>query len=151
MDKRRKFRLLFQPFLIPPVVRRRRAYRTPQDDPEVSDVWQDLGTCDPDMQHTRIVFAKRSSTIQARDAGETSNCLGYIDWREYATFRAGSTVKHGTQNLLCMCFEESFLIVRHVLDGRLWQANQWVVNVRYPHFSIMQWHTNWVLLSADRA
>ncbi|KAF8608276.1 hypothetical protein BDV93DRAFT_603121 [Ceratobasidium sp. AG-I] len=76
------------------------------ENPESSDTWQDLGACDPDVQYSQSVLAKRSSSIEARDANETSNCLGYVEWSRSATFRSGSTVKHG---------------------DHLWQTKHWVV------------------------
>jgi hypothetical protein len=71
-----------------------------QEDPETSDVWRDLGACDPDVQQSQSIFAKRStSNIQALDDdNEDTNCRGFVEWEDKATYRSGSTVKHG---MLC--------------------------------------------------
>lgn len=101
-----------------------------QEDPESSDVWQDLGACDPDVQHSQSVLTKRASTIEARDAGETSNCLGYVQWTKDATFRSGSTVSYGTSCFVeSVHMRESLLINWCMLGGHLWQTKHWVVHV----------------------
>ncbi|KAG8746038.1 hypothetical protein FRC10_006377 [Ceratobasidium sp. 414] len=78
------------------------------ENPESSDVWRDLGECDPDAQlEAQKTLGKRStSNIQALDDDdEDTTCIGIIDWSPGATFRSGSTVHYG---------------------DHLWQTYKWV-------------------------
>ncbi|CAE7215454.1 unnamed protein product [Rhizoctonia solani] len=70
--------------------------------PEESDVWRDLGTCDPDVMDDQVVLGKRSVLLEARD--DDDDCRGYIEWDAGALVRSGST--------------------RHY-KGALWQADKW--------------------------
>ncbi|KAG9104527.1 hypothetical protein FRC06_001613 [Ceratobasidium sp. 370] len=77
------------------------------ENPESSDVWRDLGECDPDAQPDQKTLAKRStSNIQALDDDdEDPTCSGFIDWESGATYRSGTTVHYG---------------------DHLWQTSKWV-------------------------
>ncbi|CAE6444175.1 unnamed protein product [Rhizoctonia solani] len=70
--------------------------------PEESDVWRDLGACDPDVMGEQVVFGKRSAPVEARD--EDDNCRGFLEWEASALVRSGTTMHY---------------------KGALWQNNKW--------------------------
>ncbi|CAE6406153.1 unnamed protein product [Rhizoctonia solani] len=74
-----------------------------KETPEESDLWQDLGACDPDVMNDQMVFGKRSVPVETRDEDD-SDCLGYIEWSAGALIRSGSTRHH---------------------NGALWQSDNW--------------------------
>ncbi|KAJ1306168.1 hypothetical protein OPQ81_010878 [Rhizoctonia solani] len=73
-----------------------------KENPEESDVWRDLGACDPDVMNDQMVFGKRSVPLKARD--EVNDCNGYIEWDAGSLVRSGGTRHH---------------------NGQLWQATNW--------------------------
>ncbi|KAG9075762.1 hypothetical protein FS749_012530 [Ceratobasidium sp. UAMH 11750] len=68
------------------------------ENPETSDIWRDLGECDPDAQfEAQKTLGKRSiSNIQALDDDdEDPICNGLPHWQPESTYRSGSTVHFG--------------------------------------------------------
>lgn len=70
------------------------------ENPETSDIWKDLGPCDPDVQ-TQVVLNERS--LEVRD-DDHPYCHGYLEWDPNATYRAGTTTLY---------------------EGQLWQTTKW--------------------------
>ncbi|CAE6465380.1 unnamed protein product [Rhizoctonia solani] len=77
-----------------------------KENPEESDVWRDLGACDPDVKDGQMVLSKRSAPLEARDDDDDDddNCRGFLEWDASALSRSGTTVHY---------------------KGALWQNNKW--------------------------
>ncbi|KAG8716359.1 hypothetical protein FRC11_001601 [Ceratobasidium sp. 423] len=73
-----------------------------KENPEDSDVWRDLGACDPDVMNGQMVFGKRSVPLEARD--DDNDCRGFREWDAGALERSGTTVRY---------------------KGSLWQNTKW--------------------------
>ncbi|CCO29281.1 hypothetical protein BN14_03289 [Rhizoctonia solani AG-1 IB] len=75
-----------------------------KENPEDSDVWRDLGACDPDVMGGQMVLGKRSTPLEARDDDDDDDCRGILEWDASALSRSGTTVHY---------------------KGELWQNSKW--------------------------
>ncbi|CAE6371006.1 unnamed protein product [Rhizoctonia solani] len=106
-----------------------------KETPEESDVWRDLGPCDPDVMNDQMVFGKRSAPLEARDEPATSpkTAVGISNGMLSLSFvlaPPGTTMIDGAlwQTDIWNSGEEpgvsSHWTVVHKCDGSLWKAKR---------------------------
>ncbi|KAG9124709.1 hypothetical protein FRC07_010532 [Ceratobasidium sp. 392] len=93
------------------------------ENPETSDIWRDLGECDPDAQPEgqKSLGKRSSSNLQALDDDdEDTVCTGGVEWEVGAFYRSGTTVHYG---------------------DHLWQTWKWVKAVKGEEPGNAKWWT----------